>query len=72
MTVQEFIKKHDNLQVLFEENSEDIAIDVLDITISNLSDLHFEKSFFTEKQMDNKINSIKDLLWDLQEMLKKS
>lgn len=72
MTVQEFIKKHDNLQVLFEENAQDIAIDILDITIANLSDLHFEKSFFTEKQMDNKINSLKDLLWDLQEVLKKS
>jgi hypothetical protein len=60
MTKQEFIDKHGEFQPveLFG------TYDVIRRISSNLSDLHIEKEFFTSEEMDNKLNAIKQYMWD--------
>lgn len=60
MTKQEFIDKHREFQPveLFG------TYDVIRRIASNLSDLHMEKEFFTSEEMDNKLNAMKQYMWD--------
>ena len=44
--------------------------DVLMRIASNLSDLHIEKEFFTPTQMDNKLNALKEFIFDWQSVLR--
>lgn len=44
--------------------------DVLMRVASNLSDLHIEKDFFTPQQMDEKLNAIKEFIFDWQSVLR--
>ena len=44
--------------------------DVLMSVASNLSDLHIEKDFFTPQQMDEKLNAIKEFIFDWQSVLR--
>ena len=44
--------------------------DVLMRVASNLSDLHIEKEFFTPTQMDEKLNALKEFIFDWQSVLR--
>ena len=44
--------------------------DVLMRIASNLSDLHIEKDFFTPNEMDEKLNAIKQFIFDWQKVLR--
>ena len=44
--------------------------DVLMRVASNLSDLHIEKEFFTPTQMDNKLNALKEFIFDWQDVIR--
>lgn len=46
--------------------------DVLMRVASNLSDLHIEKSFFTDEQMDDKLNSLKKYIFDYMDVLREN
>ena len=71
MTIAQFTEKY-NQPSFIQDGINDVTLDILMITIANLSDLHFEKQTFTDKQMDNKLNSIKEMLWDLRQVIKQS
>ena len=66
MTKQEFIKTHREFLPadLFTTN------DMLMRVAANLSDLHIEKSFFTPEQMDQKLDSIKEYIFDYMDVLR--
>jgi len=63
MTLQEFETKH-------YERWTPSTVDVLMRVASNLSDLHIEKDFFTPQQMDDKLNNLKEYIFDYRIVLK--
>jgi hypothetical protein len=62
MKISEFETKH-------KERWTPSTNDVLMRIASNLSDLHIEKDFFTPEQMDNKLNALKDYIFDFRYVL---
>tara|TARA_R110002050_G_scaffold193543_1_gene328546 strand:- start:1091 stop:1342 length:252 start_codon:yes stop_codon:yes gene_type:complete len=62
MNLQEFETKH-------HERFTPSTRDVLMRVASNLSDLHIEKDFFTPQQMDDKLNSLKEYIFDYRKVL---
>ena len=62
MTLQEFQTKHDEM---WTPSTRDVLMRVA----SNLSDLHIEKDFFTPQQMDNKLNNLKEYIFDYRKVL---
>lgn len=62
MTLQEFETKH-------YERWTPSTRDVLMRVASNLSDLHIEKDFFTPQQMDDKLNNLKEYIFDYRKVL---
>ena len=62
MTLQEFETKH-------SERWTPSTRDVLMRVASNLSDLHIEKDFFTPQQMDDKLNNLKEYIFDYRKVL---
>ena len=63
MTRFEFEKKY---QTWSTPNTNDVLMRVA----SNLSDLHIEKDFFTPNEMDEKLNTIKQFIFDWQSVLR--
>jgi hypothetical protein len=63
MTIFEFEEKY---QTWSTPNTNDVLMRVA----SNLSDLHIEKDFFTPQQMDEKLNAIKEFIFDWQSVLR--
>ena len=63
MTLQEFETTHN-------EKWTPSTNEVLMRVASNLSDLHIEKTFFSDEQMDNKLNSLKGYIFDYMEVLR--
>lgn len=63
MNKNEFAQKHNEMFGF------DIQ-DVLQRTISNLSDLHIEKNFLSPEQMDAKLNAMKEYLMDCKDVLR--
>jgi len=63
MTRFEFEKKY---QTWSTPNTYDVLMRVA----SNLSDLHIEKDFFTPNEMDEKLNTIKQFIFDWQKVLR--
>jgi hypothetical protein len=63
MTRFEFEKKY---QTWSTPNTNDVLMRVA----SNLSDLHIEKDFFTPNEMDEKLNTIKQFIFDWQKVLR--
>mgnify|MGYP003635475573 FL=1 len=64
MTKQEFYQKH-------REFSEDINThDVLTRIAGAISNLHMEKTFFSPQEMDERLNEIKEYIFDYQDLLK--
>ena len=63
MTLQEFEIKH-------HERWTPSTTDVLMRVASNLSDLHIEKDFFSPKEMDRKLNNLKEYIFDYRDVLK--
>lgn len=66
MTTQEFENKYDE-RFGFPDTQ-----DMLMRVASNLSDLHIEKSYFTPDQMDNKLNNLKEYIFDYKRVLYKT
>tara|TARA_R100001460_G_scaffold84363_1_gene125620 strand:+ start:1863 stop:2243 length:381 start_codon:yes stop_codon:yes gene_type:complete len=66
MTTQEFENKYDE-RFGFPDTQ-----DMLMRVASNLSDLHIEKSYFTPEQMDNKLNNLKEYIFDYKRVLYKT
>tara|TARA_A100001201_G_scaffold78846_1_gene70595 strand:+ start:200 stop:409 length:210 start_codon:yes stop_codon:yes gene_type:complete len=64
MTIEQFKEKHNEWSYPDTNN-------VLMRIASNLSDLHIEKTFFTDEEMDNKLNALKKYIFDYQEVLRK-
>ena len=63
MTKFEFEKKY---QTWSTPNTNDVLLRVA----SNLSDLHIEKHLFTPTELDEKLNSIKQFIFDWQKVLR--
>jgi len=63
MTIFQFEEKY---QTWSTPNTNDVLMRVA----SNLSDLHIEKDFFTPQQMDEKLNTIKEFIFDWQSVLR--
>lgn len=63
MNKNEFTQKHNEI---FGFNTQDI----LQRTISNLSDLHIEKNFLSPEEMDAKLNAMKEYLMDCKSVLR--
>lgn len=63
MKIFEFEKKY---QTPSTPNTNDVLMSIT----SNLSDLHIEKDFFTPNEMDAKINSIKEFIFDWRMVLR--
>lgn len=63
MKIFEFEKKY---QTPSTPNTNDVLMGIT----SNLSDLHIEKDFFTPNEMDAKINSIKEFIFDWRMVLR--
>jgi hypothetical protein len=63
MTIFQFEEKY---QTWSTPNTNDVLMRVA----SNLSDLHIEKDFFTPQQMDEKLNAIKEFIFDWQSVLR--
>ena len=63
MTKFEFEKKY---QTWSTPNTNDVLMRVA----SNLSDLHIEKDFFTPNEMDEKLNAIKQFIFDWKMVLR--
>ena len=63
MTIFEFEEKY---QTWSTPNTNDVLMRIA----SNLSDLHIEKDFFTPQQMDEKLNAIKEFIFDWQSVLR--
>jgi hypothetical protein len=63
MNKNEFAQKHNEMFGF------DIQ-DILQRTISNLSDLHIEKNFLSPEQMDAKLNAMKEYLMDCKDVLR--
>ena len=63
MTKFEFEKKY---QTWSTPNTSDVLLRIA----SNLSDLHIEKEFFTPNEMDEKLNSIKEFIFDWRMVLR--
>tara|TARA_R110000823_G_scaffold293879_2_gene412795 strand:- start:95 stop:475 length:381 start_codon:yes stop_codon:yes gene_type:complete len=68
MKLQEFENKHDEREYLRPINTDHVLMRIA----SNLSDLHIEMGFFTPEQMDNKINALKEYIFDYQRVLHKT
>tara|TARA_B100000497_G_scaffold115834_1_gene139699 strand:- start:1175 stop:1549 length:375 start_codon:yes stop_codon:yes gene_type:complete len=66
MTTQEFENKYDE-RFGFPDTQ-----DMLMRVASNLSDLHIEKGYFTPEQMDNKLNNLKEYIFDYKRVLYKT
>ena len=64
MTIEQFKEKHNEWGYPDTNN-------VLMRIASNLSDLHIEKTFFTDEEMDQKLNALKKYIFDYQEVLRK-
>jgi hypothetical protein len=63
ITKAEFLSKHNELDYVE-------TTDVLSRIASNLSDLHIEKTFFTPEEMDQKLNNLKQYIFDYQDVLR--
>jgi len=63
ITKAEFLSKHNERDYVE-------ATDVLSRIASNLSDLHIEKTFFTPEEMDQKLNNLKQYIFDYQDVLR--
>ena len=63
MTIFQFEEKY---QTWSTPNTNDVLMRVA----SNLSDLHIEKDFFTPQQMDEKLNAIKEFIFDWRMVLR--
>ena len=65
MTLQEFENKHDEKEYLRPINADHVLMRIA----SNLSDLHIEIEWFDTDQIDNKLNALKEYIFDYQRVL---
>ncbi len=71
VTLQDFKNKYSSFDTIQYGQSIDVAYKVLGLLAANLSDLHIEKNISSNQDIDNRLNSLKELIFDFQDVIQK-